>query len=262
MRHKKKFGQHFLHEKSILDKIIDASALSSKDNVLEIGPGQGALTDRLLPLVNSLIAIEIDSDLVPFLDHKYLNQPKFSLLHSDALKVDFSALNGAPFKLVSNLPYQITSPLLYRLFEDESIFEVVLMLQHDIVERMLSSHGSKVYGGLSILCQYYFELNKVCRVAKGCFTPPPKVESAVVKLVRRPLRHDKVIRLWLGMLVKKAFLQRRKTINNTLKPWLKVDEFGLDGSMRPEELSVDDFISLAINSVSVGKSIINGLERQ
>ncbi|HJN38151.1 MAG TPA: 16S rRNA (adenine(1518)-N(6)/adenine(1519)-N(6))-dimethyltransferase RsmA [Gammaproteobacteria bacterium] len=259
MPHKKRYGQHFLHEVTILEKIIHAADLHPEDHVLEIGPGAGALTAYIVPRVQQIIAVEIDGDLISSLNTRYGDNPSFQLIHADILKCDWNELFlGKRLRLISNLPYQITSPLLYRCMEQSNIIvDMVLMLQADVVDRMLAHPGTKVYGGLSVVCQFYYSMNKICKVSRGCFTPPPRVESAVIQLVPREekiLCHNEE---WFRCIVKKAFLQRRKTLNNALKPWFKADLYGVDGQRRPETLSVDEYVGLANSTLEVGQEVLN-----
>lgn len=259
MPYKKKYGQHFLHEASVLERIVSSACLSPDDHVLEIGPGAGALTAYLIPRVQRLIAVEIDRDLMASLKLRFEKYPGFELINNDILKYPWSELvKDKPLRLISNLPYQITSPLLYKcMHEPEVIQDMILMLQADVINRMLASPGTKIYGSLSVVCQFYYQMERVCKVSRGCFTPPPRVESAVIKLSRR-VDHTCVNVEWLRCIVKKAFMKRRKTLNNALKPWFKTDVYGIDGKRRPETLSVDEYVKLSNASIELSDSIIKG----
>lgn len=253
-RTKKRFGQHFLHERYYIDAILAAAELDDTSKVVEIGPGLGALTLPLLKRVGQLHVIEIDRDLI---EH-YRNQalPGLQLHAGDALRLDWrELLPQPPYTLVSNLPYNISSQILFKLLDERSLFSrAVLMFQKEVAERICADPGTSDYGILSVLCQVWFEVRKVITVPAGAFRPPPKVESAVVALVPRsqplyPIGDEGFFR----RVVKAAFAQRRKTLRNTLRAAGFDDTLlenacrscAIDTSRRGETLSLEEFARLA-----------------
>jgi 16S rRNA (adenine1518-N6/adenine1519-N6)-dimethyltransferase len=241
-RPRKRFGQHFLHDEGVLARIVDALALQPGDAVVEIGPGEGALTRRLLEKVPALTAIEIDRDLADALEAEF---PKGRLvLHrADALEFDFSSLpEGA--RIVGNLPYNISTPILFRLAECAGRFrDLHFMLQLEVVDRMVAAHSTPEYGRLSVMLQARFAVQKLFRVGAGAFRPPPKVESAVVRMV--PLRDAALPGNFAGV-VRQAFSARRKTLRNALglAPG-QFETLGLDPGLRPENLSPGEYLRIA-----------------
>ena len=264
MHTKKHFGQHFLNQPAIIHKIIQELSPSKQDNIIEIGPGKGALTLPLITKDYTLTAIDIDPDIIAYLT-PYLNQyPKFKLIHQDALTIDFTALcatnSEQKCKLLGNLPYNISTPLLFHFLKYSAhIQEMVLMVQKEVADRIASEHGNKIYGRLSVMVQAACKVEKCFTVPPGAFTPPPKVQSAVIKLipynlVTNPFPYGEVDFLALGKLCLALFTQRRKTLKNLIKPYFnqaeKVElfftqhpQFSL--TQRPETLSVAQFIELS-----------------
>jgi 16S rRNA (adenine1518-N6/adenine1519-N6)-dimethyltransferase len=250
-RARKRFGQNFLIDEGIIDRIIGAVNPVSDDNLVEIGPGQGALTGRLLAANPSLTAIELDRDLVKILAAHYAEQPGFRLMQADALKVDFSELaTRGPLRVVGNLPYNISTPLIFHLLHHQAaILDMHFMLQREVVERMAAAPGSKAYGRLSIMVQYLCRVDLLFLVPPESFFPAPKVESAIVRLTPRTDRMPSADNLVLfEELVRLCFQQRRKTLRNNLKPLsgaYQFDNLDLDLGRRPETLSVNEFIELS-----------------
>ena len=238
---RKRFGQNFLIDERIIERIIAAIAAKKEDAVLEIGPGQGALTLPLLEQLNQLHVIEIDRDLIARLQD--MNNDKLIIHQSDALKFDLTTL-PENLRVVGNLPYNISSPILFYLLDNRArVKDMTFMLQKEVVERMVAKHGSKTYGRLSVMMQAFFELELLFIVPPESFDPPPKVESAIVYL--KPLQQSFISNITtFEMIVKKAFSQRRKTLRNCLKSLINQTQTSIDLTLRAEMLSVDDFIQL------------------
>ena len=247
-RAKKRFGQHFLTDRHYIARIISAIAPQPDDVLVEIGPGPGAITQPLMGRLNHLHAVEVDRDLAGALRVQFA-EDKLTLHEADVLAFDFSIL-GPRFRAVGNLPYNISTPFLFHLgrFADRLI-DGTFMLQKEVVDRMVAAPDSAAYGRLSVMLQYRFEMKRMFDVPPGAFTPPPKVDSAIVRLVPLPttrLRAANEERF--GNFVSAGFGQRRKTLGNTLKPFLSADviaSLGIDPKRRAETLSVAEFVALA-----------------
>jgi 16S rRNA (adenine1518-N6/adenine1519-N6)-dimethyltransferase len=243
MQHKarKRFGQNFLIDSQVIERIVATIAPKLKDNLIEIGPGKGALTLPLLENLSAMKVIEIDRDLIALLESQ--NHPNLSVIESDALKFDFSQLKEK-VRVVGNLPYNITSPLLFHLLEHRNnIIDMTFMLQKEVVDRIVAPHGSRTYGRLSVMMQAFFDVELMFSVPKESFDPQPKIESAILYL--KP-RTDAALSesTQLEKVVKTAFSQRRKTLRNCLKSILSQEQTDIDLSQRAEMLSVDEFINL------------------
>ena len=238
-RPRKRFGQHFLHDPRVLARIVDAVAPSGKDLIVEIGPGEGALTRPLLQKVAAIEVIEIDRDLAAS-----LRQVEGVTVHeADALEFDYAAF-PAGVRLVGNLPYNISTPLLFRLARFAGrVRDMHFMLQLEVVERMVAAPSTPEYGRLSVALQARFHMEKLFNVSKSAFRPPPKVESAVVRLVPlpEPLYVD-------DGLLRTAFSARRKQLRNAL-PGVDWARAGIDPKLRPENLSPADYARLSMNSI-------------
>ena len=251
-RARKRFGQNFLHDSGVIDRIIRAIAPREGDRMLEIGPGQGAITQSLVDSGVQLDVIEIDLDLVTILKDKFALAKNFTLHEGDALKFDFSRLDPAPssLRVVGNLPYNISTPLIFHLLNNAHLVrDMHFMLQKEVVERMAAKPGGGDWGRLSIMVQYHCRVEHLFNVGPGSFSPPPKVDSAIVRLTPHTvLPHQAKDARALDRIVREAFNQRRKTLRNTLKNVLSVDEIaaaGVDGSLRPEQLDLAAFVRLA-----------------
>ena len=252
---RKRFGQHFLHDHHIVERILQAITLTSDDIVIEIGPGQGALTDGLVESNARIIAIELDRDLMAVLHTRFARADNLTLINADALKVDYCQLTETTTKrrVVGNLPYNISTPLLFHLLRfKDCIRDMCFMLQKEVVDRICAAPGGKDYGRLSVMMQYHFTVEKLFTVKPGAFQPPPKVDSAVLRMV--PYQHPPV-KLnnpeRLEALVGKAFGNRRKTLRNNLKGWLDSDSIsglGIDPERRAETLTLAEFAAL-VNSL-------------
>jgi len=252
MKHipKKRFGQNFLKDAAILGMIIDAVSPQKTDLMIEIGPGLGALTYRLLPYLSLLHVIELDRDLAAKLE-KSTSSHALIVHQGDVLQFDFKKVlneNANKIRVVGNLPYNISTPLLFHLMSfSKQIQDQHFMLQKEVVERMVAQPGSKAYGRLSIMLQWQYHLDMLFTVPSTAFTPQPKVDSAIVRMIPRtePTICD---RHKLEKTLIQAFSQRRKILRNTLASLFSENDMidaGVDPMQRPEEISVAQFISLA-----------------
>ncbi len=249
---RKRFGQHFLHDRGTVDRIVAAIAPARGETIVEIGPGEGVLTEPLLAATGRLHAVEVDRDLAAALRGRADWSDKLCVHEADALRFDFAALApaGGRLRVVGNLPYNISTPLLFHLLEQRAaIADMHFMLQREVVDRMAAAPGSGVYGRLSVMIQAYCVVTRLFRVAPGAFRPPPAVESAVVRLVphAQPLV-DAAHAARFGEIVRRAFSVRRKTVRNGLRNYMDADAIagaGIDPGIRPEQLRVEDFARLA-----------------
>jgi len=250
-RPRKRFGQHFLHDQNVVGHIIAALALGADDRVVEIGPGTGALTRELLARVAHLDAVELDRDLLARLETEF-PRDRLTLHNADALKFDFCkiASGSGKLRLIGNLPYNISTPLLFHLLDQAGcIKDMLFMLQKEVVERLRAAPGGKDYGRLSVMIQYRCAVEKLFDVAPGAFTPAPKVDSAVVRLVPHaapPVAVDDPARF--ALLVRAAFASRRKTLRNNMKGLLSAEDMlalGIDPVRRAETLSLAEFAALS-----------------
>lgn len=251
-RARKRFGQNFLHDAGVIHRILRAIHARPGEHLLEIGPGQGALTEGLLGSGARLDVIELDKDLVPLLNMKYGNHPQFTLNQGDALKFDFNRLQASPHSLrvVGNLPYNISTPLIFHLLNNASLIrDMHFMLQKEVVERLAAEPGGGDWGRLSIMVQYHCRVEHLFNVGPGSFNPPPKVDSAIVRLVPHDvLPYPAKDHQLLEKVVREAFNQRRKTLRNTLKALLTAEQIEaaqVDGGKRPEQLDLAAFVRLA-----------------
>ena len=248
---KKRFGQHFLHDPAILRRIVQAIAPQRGQRVIEIGPGDGALTLPLLRELGQLTVIELDRDLVPRLRAAASGVGELEIINADVLTVDFSALAAAgKLRIVGNLPYNISSPILFHCIDHiDAIDDMHFMLQKEVVERMAAVPGSKVYGRLSVMLQLVCRVDPLLNVPPGAFRPPPKVDSAVVRMTPRPLAERPVVDgALVARVVKAAFGQRRKTLSNALSGVATMDRIvaaGIDPRTRAEQLPPAAFVALA-----------------
>ena len=248
---KKHLGQNFLHEQSIIDKIVQAVNPKPGDRLVEIGPGQGAITFPLLDRHGELTVIEFDRDLIAPLTEAARSHGDLTVVHRDVLKVDFGALaDGGRIRLVGNLPYNLSSPILFHALDHAAaISDMTFMLQKEVVERMASGPGSKVYGRLSVMLQAYCTVTPLFTVPPEAFRPAPKVDSAVVRLVPLPPEAIAVRdRGSFERVVRDAFGQRRKTLRNALSKLCDagaIEAAGIRPDARAEQIEVGDFIRLA-----------------
>lgn len=252
-KHKKRFGQNFLNNERIIQQIIAAIAPKPDQHLVEIGPGEAALTLPLLEQVAHLDIIEIDNDLIGPLTQKLGHYPAFHLHHADALSFDYGLLkapSSPTLRIVGNLPYNISSPLLFHLMNyAESIEDMHFMLQKEVVERITAQPGVKAYGRLSVMLQYACDVEYLLTVGPENFNPQPKVDSAIIRL--RPYQQKPVQaknEKAFADLVRQAFSQKRKTLRNNLKGWLslpQIEQCDINPASRAETLTVADFVCLA-----------------
>ena len=238
---RKRFGQNFLVDAQIVSRIVSTISPKKSDDIVEIGPGKGALTFPLLDHLDKLSVIEIDRDLISFL--KLKKQDKLTIYEADALKFDYGLISNN-LRIVGNLPYNISSALLFRLLSNKNqIIDMTFMLQKEVVDRIVASHGSKAYGRISVMMQTFFEVESMFTVPKESFDPQPKIESAILylKTKTKPLTENTKL---LEKIVKISFSQRRKTLKNCLKSTLSQEQTKIDLSQRAEMLSVENFITL------------------
>lgn len=266
----KKFGQNFLIDTHVLDKIITAAGVTKEDMVLEIGPGIGTMTQYLAEAARQVVAVEIDTNLIPILEETLKDYGNIKVINDDILKVDIKQLaeqynNGRPIKVVANLPYYITTPIIMGLFEgDVPIDNITVMVQKEVADRMQVGPGSKDYGALSLAVQYYADPYIVANVPPNCFIPRPNVGSAVIRLTRheRPPVEVKDPAL-MFKLIRASFNQRRKTLQNGLNnspeiPFTKeeiiraIESLGVPATIRGEALTLAQFAALA-NYLSDGE---------
>lgn len=243
---RKRYGQHFLHDRGVIARIVAAVDPQPGDAMVEVGPGTGALTGPLLDRVARLEAIEIDRDLAARLEAEH---PRLCLHRGDVLKFDFAQLPDR-LRVVGNLPYNVSTPVLFRLVEvADRLRDAHFMLQREVVDRMVAAPSTPEYGRLSVMLQYRFEMRKLFDVKPGAFRPPPKVDSAVVRLVPRPaatlLVRDRAA---LARVVTAAFTKRRKQLRNALAGLVDEDglrALGIDPRLRPENLAVAQYAAIA-----------------
>lgn len=249
---RKRFGQNFLIDHSVIHQIARSVAPRAGDIVVEIGPGQGALTEPLAESAETLHVIELDRDLVPWLKVRFEKHPGFTLHQADALKFDFASLaeDNRPLRIVGNLPYNISTPLIFHLIGyAQQVQDMHFMLQKEVVNRLVAQPGSKAYGRLTVMAQYYCEISWLFDVPPGSFDPAPKVDSAIVRLVPyKTLPHPARNVTVLEKLVTAAFGQRRKTLRNALKSLCDAEPLAtlpVDLSRRAETLTVAEFVALS-----------------
>ncbi len=248
---RKRFGQHFLHDQGILRRIVETISPQPGEHVIEIGPGEGALTLPLLRTAGRMTAIELDRDLIEPLREKARGVGELTIISADVLTVDFTALaNGSKLRIVGNLPYNISTPILFHCLEHAAaIHDMHFMLQKEVVDRMASPPGSKTFGRLSVMLQLRCDVQPLLHVPPGAFRPPPKVESAVVRLVPLPSNElPDVDPTLLGNIVRAAFGQRRKTLSNSVSEFAtaaNLVEAGIDPRARAEQLAPQAFVNLA-----------------
>jgi 16S rRNA (adenine1518-N6/adenine1519-N6)-dimethyltransferase len=255
---RKRFGQNFLHDANIINKIVLAINPKEGQNLVEIGPGMGAITGPVLEVTGALNVVEIDRDLIPRLRTQFFNYPNFKVYEGDALQYDFTQLidkeaeNPAPLRIIGNLPYNISTPLIFHLLsytKEHLVHDMHFMLQKEVVQRLAAAPGTSDYGRLSIMAQYWCRVEPLFIVGPGAFNPPPKVDSAIVRLVP----HDdlpfptKNVPTFQNV-VRQAFNMRRKTLRNTLKSMItaeNIESLDIDAGLRPERLSLEEYVKIA-----------------
>ena len=259
----KKFGQNFLIDSNVLENIVEAAGITKDDFVLEIGPGIGTMTQYLCESARQVLAVEIDKMLIPILEDTLSEYDNVEVINQDVLKVDIKSLveeknNGRPIKVVANLPYYITTPIIMGLFESKVPIEsITIMVQKEVADRMQTGPGSKDYGALSLAVQYYAEAKVMLNVSATCFMPSPNVDSAVIKLTRHQESPVEVKdESLMFRIIKASFNQRRKTLVNGLKNSSELDfskeeiteaikSIGKEENIRGEKLTLEEFAKLS-----------------
>ncbi len=249
---RKRFGQNFLQDQTIIDQIIDTIAPKKDDYIVEVGPGQGALTIGLLSLVHQLDIVEIDRDLIPQLTRLTSKAGHLTVHQADVLRFNFTHLmkDKAKCRIVGNLPYNISTPLLFHLFSQKQVIQDMhFMLQKEVAERLVAPIGTKAYGRLGIMAQYYCKIEILFDVAPEAFYPAPKVHSAFVRLTPYEISpYEQCDTEKLSKIVAKAFMQRRKTLRNALKDIVEpaqLEALEIDSSLRPEQVRLEEYINIA-----------------
>lgn len=249
---RKRFGQNFLHDNYVIDQIVTAIGPQKGQHMVEIGPGLGALTEPMCELVDALTVIELDRDLAARLRTHPFIASKLTIIEADALKYDFSQLlsQDQPLRIFGNLPYNISTPLMFHLFSfANKVQDMHFMLQKEVVNRLAASPGSKSYGRLSVMAQYHCQITPVLQVPPGAFNPPPKVDSAVVRLTPHQQKPVSLLNEeTLHTVCAQAFNQRRKTIRNSLKESLteqQLIDLDINPALRAENLSLQQYAQIA-----------------
>ena len=252
---RKRFGQNFLHDPGVIERIVRSISPKPDDTMVEIGPGLGALTEELLTVNPRLQVVELDRDLIPVLRTKFFNYPGFNIHEGDALKFDFRQLvTDQPLRIVGNLPYNISTPLIFHLLEQGGgeqgvVKDMHFMLQKEVVQRLAAQPGDNHYGRLGIMAQYFCRVQPLFEVGPGAFKPAPKVDSAIVRLVPYDtLPHPAKDLKSLQRVVRTAFNARRKTLRKALAGVVSTEQLqalGIDDNLRPENLSLADYVRIA-----------------
>ncbi|USH02167.1 16S rRNA (adenine(1518)-N(6)/adenine(1519)-N(6))-dimethyltransferase RsmA [Grimontia kaedaensis] len=251
-RARKRFGQNFLNDPYIIDGIVSAINPQPGENLVEIGPGLGALTEPVAREVDRLSVVELDRDLAERLRHHPDLADKLTIYEGDAMKFDFTQLSSEenPLRIFGNLPYNVSTPLMFHLFSFAGkVKDMHFMLQKEVVNRLAAGPNSKAYGRLTVMAQYYCKVVPVLEVPPTAFKPAPKVDSAVVRLIpHKELPHPTTSLKWLERVCREGFNQRRKTVRNCFKSLIDaetMESLGIDPSARPESLSLAQFVALA-----------------
>jgi len=249
---KKKWGQNFLVDNNLLEKIINNVKIDSNENVLEIGPGQGALSEKLVGICNELHMVEIDRDLIAILkQHNKLSQAE--IINQDILKVDLPALDIENPVVVGNIPYNITSPIVFWLIKHLASWNrAYLMVQKELAQRLTAKIGTKDYSRLTVMTSLYFDIKICFLISPNVFLPKPKVQSAFIEIIKKEdsSHHDINLKSF-DQVVRMAFNQRRKMLRNSLSSLnIDIKNCGIDFTERPEQLSVEDFIQISNNIIS------------
>ncbi|WP_372970793.1 16S rRNA (adenine(1518)-N(6)/adenine(1519)-N(6))-dimethyltransferase RsmA [Marinobacter sp.] len=248
---RKRFGQNFLHDPGVIERIIRAINPKPDDALVEIGPGLGALTEEMLAINPDLQVVELDRDLIPVLRTKFFNYPNLRIHQADALKFDFGELvEDRPLRIIGNLPYNISTPLIFHLLGHSGVVQDMhFMLQKEVVQRLAAVPGDNNYGRLGIMAQYFCRVQPLFEVGPGAFRPAPRVDSAIVRLVPHktlpyPVKDYKL----LQAVVRTAFSARRKTLRKALAGMVTVDQLnsiGINDGLRPENLGLAEYVAIA-----------------
>jgi 16S rRNA (adenine1518-N6/adenine1519-N6)-dimethyltransferase len=263
---RKRFGQNFLHDPGVIERIVRAINPKPEDSIVEIGPGLGAITEEILAINPRLQVVELDRDLIPVLRTKFFNYPEFRIHEADALSFDFSQLvSDRPLRIVGNLPYNISTPLIFHLLSQSGVVQDMhFMLQKEVVQRLAAVPGDNNYGRLGIMAQYFCKVQPLFEVGPGAFRPAPKVDSAIVRLVPHkelpyPARDLKM----LQAVVRTAFNARRKTLRKALAAMVTVEQLqslGINDGLRPENLGLADYVRIADLLADTGKLLADDNE--
>ena len=254
---RKRFGQNFLHDKHVISKIIDAVSPTKDDHILEIGPGFGAITEQLAQSGAKLHCIELDTDLAASLKSHYRKYKSVNILEADALKFDLSSIATmkTPLRVVGNLPYNISTPLIFHFLKNSKLIkDMTFMLQLEVIQRMVSKVGSKNYGRLGLMVQYYCEVEHLFNIASDAFIPRPKVVSAIARL--KPHKASSIKAKdpeCLKTVIQTAFNQRRKTVRNSLSTLVSeslLESIAVNKKLRPENLTLEDYVRIS-DAISV-----------
>ncbi|MBW3198347.1 MULTISPECIES: 16S rRNA (adenine(1518)-N(6)/adenine(1519)-N(6))-dimethyltransferase RsmA [Marinobacter] len=256
---RKRFGQNFLHDPGVIERIVRAINPKPKDSIVEIGPGLGAITEEILAINPRLQVVELDRDLIPVLRTKFFNYPEFRIHEADALSFDFSQLvSDRPLRIVGNLPYNISTPLIFHLLSQSGVVQDMhFMLQKEVVQRLAAVPGDNNYGRLGIMAQYFCKVQPLFEVGPGAFRPAPKVDSAIVRLVpHKELPYPAKDLKTLQAVVRTAFNARRKTLRKALAAMVTVEQLqslGINDGLRPENLGLADYVRIADLLADTGK---------
>lgn len=248
---RKRFGQNFLHDPGVIERIIRAINPGPDDALVEIGPGLGALTEEMLAVNPNLQVVELDRDLIPVLRTKFFNYPNLRIHQADALKFDFGELvDDRPLRIIGNLPYNISTPLIFHLLGHSGVVQDMhFMLQKEVVQRLAAVPGDNNYGRLGIMAQYFCRVQPLFEVGPGAFRPAPKVDSAIVRLVpHKTLPHPAKDYKLLQAVVRTAFSARRKTLRKALGGLVTVEQLnsiGINDGLRPENLGLTEYVAIA-----------------
>ncbi len=248
MHLKKKLGQHFLVDQNTINKLIKSISPNKKDIVVEIGPGDGALTKLLLPVVKKIYLVEKDESLINDLDFVMNGYVNSKVINQDILKFDFSFLKF-PFRVIGNLPYNISTEIIFKMCKVNNIIDMHFMLQKEVVDRIVSRPNTKIYGRLSVMTQVYFDTEKLFNISESVFMPKPKVKSSFIRLVPRKsvFKNDKHEEIFYNI-VKESFEGRRKMIRKSLNKYLTDNDYrnlDINSKLRAENLTVNDYLLIS-----------------
>ena len=248
--YKKKYGQHFLHDRNIIQKIIYTLKPKTYDDFIEIGPGEGALTNSLIDQVDKITLIEKDKDLIPFLKNQYSAFESILIVQADILKYNLVEHVGKKTRIIGNLPYNISTEIIFKMISVSSkVKDLHFMLQKEVVDRIVASPGSRIYGRLSIMTQVYFEVEKLFDISPNVFIPKPKVQSSYIKMTPKNYRfEDSDHENKFKKLVLITFTARRKMIKTSLKDYIDdnmLESLLINPNSRPENLTIEEFLKIA-----------------
>ena len=248
MHLKKKLGQHFLVDQNIINKLVKNISPNKEDLIIEIGPGDGALTKSVLPSVKNIYLIEKDKDLINNLDFILKRYKSSKVINHDVLEFDFSIFEH-PFRIIGNLPYNISTEIIFKMCKIDSVIDIHFMLQKEVVDRIVSKPNTKVYGRLSVMTQAYFSPKKLFDISENVFMPKPKVKSSFMRLLPRKsiFKNDKHEEIFYNI-VKSSFEGRRKMIRQSLSKYLRIDDYNninIDPKLRAENLTVNDYLLIS-----------------